>query len=135
VIPFSVIVSFIDSITPGRIYAWRSTIGCKGAATEEKAENMLIMKMNLKAMTSVKERSRSQQCLQKTTILLAVMFVYELHILLEENEVNCKCCKTTERELSEPKGVSHKDWRILYDTCNTDTDKSELFGSSKCRRL
>jgi hypothetical protein len=40
VIPFSVIVSFIDSIMPGRIYACRSTIGCKGAATEEKAENL-----------------------------------------------------------------------------------------------
>jgi len=125
VIPFSVIVSFIDSITPGRIYAWRSTIGCKGAATEEKAENMLTMKMNLKAMTSATERSRSQQCLQKTTILLAVMCVYELHILLEK----------TEWELSEPKGVSHKDWRIFYDTCNTDADKSELLGLSKCRRL
>ena len=35
---------------PGRIYAWRSTTGCKGAATEEKAENMLTIKMNLKAI-------------------------------------------------------------------------------------
>jgi hypothetical protein len=70
VIPFSVIVSFIASITPGRIYAWRSTIGCKGAATEEKAENLLTLKMNLKVMTSAKQR-RSLQCLQKITILLA----------------------------------------------------------------
>jgi hypothetical protein len=113
VIPFSVIVSFIDSITPGRIYAWRSTIGCKGAATEEKAENMLTMKINLKAMTFAKERSRSHQCLQKTTILMAVMFVYELHILLQKKEVNCKCCKTTDREMFEPMGVSYKDWRIF----------------------
>jgi hypothetical protein len=45
VIPFSVIVSVIDSIMPGRIYAWRSTIGCKGAATEEKAENLLTKKL------------------------------------------------------------------------------------------
>ena len=67
---------------------------------------MLTKKMNLKAMTSVKERSRSQQCLQKTTILLAVMFVYELHILLGKKEVNCECCKITDRELSEPKGVT-----------------------------
>jgi hypothetical protein len=134
VIPFSVIVSFIASITPGRIYAWRSTIGCKGAATEEKAENTLTIKMNLKAMTFAKERSRSQQCLQKT-ILLAVMFVYEVYILLEKKKVYCECCKTIDRELSEPKGVSHKDWRIFYDTCNTDGDKSELLASSKCRRL
>jgi hypothetical protein len=75
VIPFSVIVSFIDSIIPGRIYAWRSTIGCKGATTEENAENLLTMEINLKAMTSVKERSRSKQCLQKTTVLLAVLFM------------------------------------------------------------
>jgi hypothetical protein len=63
-------------------------------------------------MTFAKERSRSQQCLQKT-ILMAVMFVYELHTLLQKKEVNCKCCKTTDREMSEPKGVSHKDWRIF----------------------
>ena len=41
VMPFSVIVSFIDSIIPDRIYACLSTIGCNGAATDENAENEL----------------------------------------------------------------------------------------------
>jgi len=127
VIPFSVIVSFIDSIMPGRIYAWRSTIGCKGAATEEKAENMLTMKMKRRkvGLNSVSK---------KKTILLTYVCLW-LRILLGKKEVNCECCKTIERKLPEPKGVSHKDWRIFYDTCNTDADKSELLGSSKCRRL
>jgi hypothetical protein len=31
----------------------------------------------------------------------------------ENKEVNRECFKTIERELSEPKGVSRKDWRIF----------------------
>jgi hypothetical protein len=48
------------------------------------------------------------------------------------DEVNCK---RIGGEFLEPKGVSHKDWRIFYDTYSTDADKSELLGLSKCRRL
>ena len=123
VIPFSVIVSFIDSIIPGRIYAWRSTIGCKGATTEENAENLLTMEINLKAMTSVKERSRSKQCLQKTTVLLAGLFMSFVSYLggkkKKKKEKNARAFTTIDREFiwtegSFTKGLEDILWQLQY---------------------